>query len=544
MCSSFRSLLPALRTVTARCPPSQICSSLRTYATEAVPAYEHKPSHYGQPLFQSHPHLLRPNELTPGIPSEEYERRRKELMNSLPSNSVVVLIAAPVKYMSGRLHQVCADCLPNIVAPSYKYRQGSDFWYLTGFEEPDSAVVLEKNASSRGYRMTLFSNGKDSAKEKWDGPRTGFDDALNVFKADDALTIKAFPDQLRSMISLYSNVYIDLPQSPRKNARSTKSLLRYLSPPVNPRSEYETVVESLSSSRRKPLAPLIAQLRAFKSVCEQQVMRMAADISGRSHAKTMRFTRPGISESALAAHFEYLCSLSGSQRLAYVPVVASGPNALIIHYTSNNQVVQDGEMILMDAGCEYNGYASDITRTYPANGSFTPPQKELYSAVLSAQKALVGLCTETEGLSLHDLHRKSCDLLRQELKQIGFTLHTGDLERVLYPHFLSHPIGIDLHESSYSDRGGLYVVLVTLSSLDLEFIIHARLKAGMVITVEPGIYVPPTAQFPKHFHNIGIRIEDEVLVGEKHPVVLSVSAPKEIADIEGACQGLLGLEPI
>jgi intermediate cleaving peptidase 55 len=256
-------------------------------------------------------------------------------MDSLPSNSVVVLIAAPVKYMSGNIF--------------YKYRQGSDFWYLTGFEEPDSAVVLEKNASSRGYRMTLFSNGKDSAKEKWDGPRTGFDDALNLFKADDALTIKAFPAQLRSMISLYSNVYIDLPQSPRKNARSTKSLLRYLSPPVNPRSEYETVVESLSSSRRKPLTPLIAQLRAFKSVCEQQVMRMAADISGRSHAKTMRFTRPGISESALAAHFEYLCSLSGSQRLAYVPVVASGPNALIIHYTSNNQVVQDGEMILMDA---------------------------------------------------------------------------------------------------------------------------------------------------------------------------------------------------
>lgn len=175
--------------------------------------------------------------------------------------------------------------------------------------------------------------------------RTSFDDVLNIFNADDALTIKAFPAQLRSMISLYSNIYIDLPQSSRKNVRSTKSLLRYLSPPVNPRSEYETVVESLSSSRRKPLAPLIAQLRAFKSTCEQQVMRMAADISGRSLAKvtdlechhattfesdmvlalqTMRFTRPGISESALAAHFEYLCCLSGSQRLAYVPVVASG----------------------------------------------------------------------------------------------------------------------------------------------------------------------------------------------------------------------------
>jgi len=224
-------------------------------------------------------------------------------------------------------------------------------------------------------------------------------------------------------------------------------------------------------------------------------------------------------------HFEYLCSLSGSQRLAYVPVVASGPNALIIHYTSNNQVIQDGEMILMDAGCEYNGYASDITRTYPASGTFTEPQKELYTAVLSAQKALIGLCTESAQLNLHDLHRKSCELLKQELNQIGFKLQTGDLERVLYPHFLSHPIGIDLHESSNFNRG--------------EY-----LKSGMIITVEPGIYVPPTANFPKHFHNMGIRIEDEVLIGPKHPVILSVSAPKEVVDIEGACQGVLGLEPL
>ena len=208
----------------------------------------------------------------------------------------------------------------------------------------------------------------------------------------------------------------------------------------------------------------------------------------------MRFTRPGISESVIAAHFEYLCSLSGSQRLAYVPVVASGypsnlpicdhcvnplfrPNALIIHYTSNNQVVQGGEMILMDAGCEYKSvvpfrpfpcmlrylqwlrlrHQSDSrffgclyltltirspARTYPASGVFSGPQKDLYTAVLNAQKSLISLCTESAGFSLHQLHQRSCDLLRTELNQIGFDLHPGDLERVLYPHFLSHPIGI------------------------------------------------------------------------------------------------------
>ncbi|KIJ70630.1 hypothetical protein HYDPIDRAFT_78192 [Hydnomerulius pinastri MD-312] len=407
---------------------TRIQGSLRTFATEASIDNELKPSNYGQPLFQSHPHLLRPHELTPGIPGEEYERRRKELMDSLPSNSIVVSVAAPIKYMSGS---------------AYKFRQASDFWYLTGFEEPDAAVILEKTSTSRGYRMTLFSSGKDSAKEKWEGARTSFNDALSIFKADDAMSIQSFPSQLKSLASLYSNIYIDIPSSSSKRSpRTAKSLLRYLSPPVQPRSEYETVVESLSSSRRHPLAPLVSKMRAFKSEREQQVMRAAADISGRAHAKTMRFTRPGISESAIAAHFEYLCCLSGSQRLAYVPVVASGPNALIIHYTSNNQVVRDGEMILIDAGCEYNGYASDITRTYPASGAFTDPQKDLYTAVLNAQKALIDLCTETAELNLHELHRKSCDLLRRELNQIGFKLHTGDLERILYPHFLSHPIGI------------------------------------------------------------------------------------------------------
>ncbi|KAH7921706.1 peptidase M24, partial [Leucogyrophana mollusca] len=507
-----RSALPILRVLVARpCARRSLHSAVRTFATEASPDYDPKPSNYGQPLFPSHPHLLKPNELTPGIPSEEYERRRKELMDSLPANSVVVSVAAPIKYMSASMY--------------YKFRQASDFWYLTGFEEPDAAVVLEKNSTSRGYRMSLFSSGKDSAKEKWDGARTSFGDAANIFKADDALSIRDFASQLKSLTSLYSNVYVDIPpHSSRRGARSTKSLLNYLSPTVGVRSEYETVVESLSSARRKPLSPLISRQRAIKSEREQQIMRAAADISGRAHAKTMRFTRPGVSEAALAAHFEYLCSLSGSQRLAYVPVIASGPNALIIHYTSNNQVVRDGEMILMDAGCEYNGYASDITRTYPASGTFTDPQKELYTAVLSAQKALIGLCTESTKLNLHDLHRKSCDLLKQELNQIGFKLHTGDLERILYPHFLSHPIGIDLHESSNFDRG--------------EY-----LKAGMVITVEPGLYVPPTANFPKHFHNMGIRIEDEVLIGQEHPVILSVSAPKEVVDIEGACQGVLGLEP-
>ncbi|EIN05000.1 peptidase M24 [Punctularia strigosozonata HHB-11173 SS5] len=182
-------------------------------------------------------------------------------------------------------------------------------------------------------------------------------------------------------------------------------------------------------------------------------------------------------------------------------------------------------MVLIDAGCEYNGYASDITRTFPASGVFSQPQRDLYVAVLAAQKELIPLCTEESNLSLNDLHRKSVEFLRRELLQIGFdiSMMSGDMN-VLYPHFLSHPIGIDLHNSTNFERAG-------------------RLKAGMVVTIEPGLYVPPAAQFPKHFHGLGVRIEDEVLVGQEHATVLSAEAPKEISDVEGACQGLLGFEP-
>ncbi|KAF8628154.1 hypothetical protein AX17_006024 [Amanita inopinata Kibby_2008] len=397
--------------------------------------------------------------------------------------------------------------------------------------EPDSAVILEKAPSAgRGYRMTLFCSGTDSEKEKWDGARTSLLDAASIFRADEARHITFFSSHLKSLLPSSSNIYLDIPEShsrgqvTRRSARATaRSILKYLS--SNHESDYDSILGSITSSKRRPLSPEIARLRIIKSEAEQNVMRRAADISGRAHAKTMRFARPGMSEAALAAHFEYLCARSGAQRIAYVPVVASGPNALIIHYTHNDHLLKPGEVVLIDAGCEYNGYASDITRSFPASGTFTEPQRDLYSAVLSAQKSLIKLCTERANLSLYELHRQSCDYLRQELSQIGFkSLDTGDLERVLYPHFLSHPIGIDLHESGNFDRS-------------------IALKAGMVITVEPGIYVPPTSNFPKHFHNIGIRIEDEILVGEQHPIILTAVAPKEISDVEGACQGMLGLEP-
>jgi len=373
--------------------------------------------------------------------------------------------------------------------------------------------------------MTLFHSPSTPSTAQWDGARTSAQDVVRVFRADNARPVDEFPDALRRVMAETDHVYVDLPPGggpKRSRSASAKSLLKYLS---RSSQEHDTLLESLSGQKRRALAPEVGRLRAIKSEAEQKVMRAAADISSRAHTKTMRFARPGLSEHVLAAHFEYLCAREGAQRPAYVPVVASGPNALTIHYTSNNQLIRENELVLVDAGCEYNGYASDITRTFPASGAFTSPQADLYNALLSAQKQLVALCTARAGFSLSQLHHKSVEFLRAELTRIGFDLgFTGGRLNELYPHFVGHPVGIDLHESSHFDR-------------------QAPMQAGMVITVEPGIYVPPLPHFPEHFHNIGIRIEDEVLVGEEHPLVLSASAPKEIADVEGACQGLLGLEP-
>ncbi|KAG8739552.1 hypothetical protein FRC10_005462 [Ceratobasidium sp. 414] len=410
------------------------------------------------------------------------------------------------------------------------FRQSSNFWYLTGIEEQHSAVILYKTLDAKGYRMHLFMRERDPHDELWNGPRTGVQQSRDIFGADEVSSIDDFPRMLRSAIKKASHVYADLrpygdyssqtlPRTPRK------SLLAYVTRAVSSSAE-ETAEDTLRRARPQSLSDRVATLRRIKSPAERSVMKQAGDISGTAHAKTMRFAQSAKSEAQLAAHFEYLCALQGAQRPAYVPVVATGANALIIHYTNNDCLLKEGELVLMDAGCEFNGYASDITRTFPVgpSGSFSAPQKELYTAVLTVQKRLTSLCAENARESLNSLHAKSVEGLGKALTQIGFDLGTGNrrLDQ-LYPHFLSHPIGIDLHETN-GQR-------------------HQFLTEGQVITIEPGVYVPPDPAFPKWFHNIGIRIEDEVLVERDAARILSVNAPKEIADIEAVCQGLIDVGP-
>ncbi|KAG8737805.1 hypothetical protein FRC12_017018, partial [Ceratobasidium sp. 428] len=367
--------------------------------------------------------------------------------------------------------------------------------------------------------MHLFMRERDPHDELWNGPRTGVHQSRDIFGADEVSDINEFPRALRSALKKASHVYADLRpygdySSQRPFRKPSKSFLAYITRAVTS-SDDEAAEDILKRAHPQSLLDRVAPLRKIKSPAERKLMRQAGDVSGTAHAKTMRFAQSAQSEAQLAAHFEYFCALKGAQRPAYVPVVASGANALIIHYTNNDCLLKLNELVLMDAGCELNGYASDITRTFPVgpSGSFSAPQKELYAAVLGVQKELISLCTENARQSLNSLHAKSVEGLGKALTRIGFDLGPGNrrLDR-LYPHFLSHPIGIDLHETN-GQR-------------------HQYLVEGQVITIEPGVYVPPDPVFPKWFHNIGIRIEDEVLVDQDGAHILTVNAPKEIADIE------------
>ncbi|TIB67234.1 hypothetical protein E3Q06_04252 [Wallemia mellicola] len=474
-----------------------------------------KPANYGQPIAHTHPYLMKDSDLTPGISVREYEQRRKKLIGHLNPGDTVVCVSGKVKMMSQGIF--------------YSFRQATDFNYLTGFQEPDSAVILERDDTlARGYKMILFVRPKDPHIELWDGARTGLDAAVNIFKADESKPMSTLASYLKSTLRAHKTVYASHPDLPDKLKRRVsfnsstshaKALVDYLSTALRGQgnTESDSVLSTLGLPNVKPLAPIVQGLRSVKSLAERNLMRQSGRIAGNAFRDVMAFAKPGMNEHQIAARFEYKCALSGAERPAYVPVVASGANGLAVHYTANTMQVEPNEMILMDAGCEYHGYNSDITRTWPVNGRFTQPQRDLYQAVLNVEKACIKLCTEQKRVSLNYIHRESVRLLGQELKQIGFdSLRYGDLERILYPHYISHPLGMDLHDTPSFDRS-------------------QTLVEGNVVTIEPGCYVFPHDRFPKWFHNIGIRVEDDVLIGKDEPTILTQEAPKDIEDIESAC---------
>ncbi|KAI9025310.1 peptidase M24, structural domain-containing protein [Phycomyces nitens] len=447
----------------------------------------HKRS-FGQPTVHTHPYLIGKDDLTPGIPKSEYELRRTILMSSLPKGSTVVSVGYKTRYMTNNIF--------------YQFHQNTDFWYLCGFNEPDSAMILQKDDSPRGYKQIMFVPPKSAHAELWDGPRTGVEGAKDVFGADEAYDNSRFNLFLKDAMDS-DNLFIDSPSV-------TPSLLS--------EDRNKKVIEAAKFKRAlKPLSSIIQEMRMIKSDNEIEIMKKSGQISSKAFIQAMKWTQPNFSEGQLWAKLDYECRMRGSSMLAYVPVVAGGPNALSMHYVRNDMNLRDGDLVLVDCGGEYNGYASDITRTWPVNGKFTEPQREIYQAVLNVNKACIKLCTEDAKLSLHGIHSESVRLMKKELDAIGFSVTNSDLENILYPHHVGHYLGLDVH--------------------DLHDISRSRtLKKNMVITIEPGLYIPYNKKFPSKYHGIGIRIEDNVVIGEETPYVLTATAPKEVIDIEHCCK--------
>ncbi|KAF9328644.1 hypothetical protein BGZ91_000914 [Linnemannia elongata] len=444
---------------------------------------------YGQPTWMTHPHLMKEGEITPGLSAQEFELRRTLLMQSLPKGSIVISTSHRTRFMTNNIF--------------YPFHQHTDFYYLCGFNEPDSALVLEKNDSPKGYKMTMFVAPKNANIEMWEGARTGIEAAKEVFGADEAIDANLFRYRIIDMASRHENVYFDYP---------SPSMFM----PMDIAKKLHNKPDSDAMATTKSLSPLIQEMRVIKSEAEIKIMRQAGEISGKAFIETMKFTNPARLEHQVYARFDYECRMRGSQMMAYVPVVAGGSNALTMHYVNNDQPLHDGDLLLMDAGGELNGYASDITRTWPVNGKFTEAQKDLYGVVLHANKECIKLCTEEHGLTLNQIHDVSMRLTKEGLARLGIKPLPHDVDRRLYPHHVGHYLGMDVHDTGDISRS-------------------RPLKEGMVITIEPGLYIPRDAAYPEKYQGIGIRIEDNVVIGKTVPHVLSVTAPKEIVDIEYCC---------
>lgn len=266
----------------------------------------------------------------------------------------------------------------------------------------------------------------------------------------------------------------------------------------------------IKDSKVKPLRSLINELRIMKSEAEIANMRLAGKYSGRAFTNAMR--QQWTKEKDLGAFLDFDFKIQGCDTTAYVPVIAGGKNALSIHYVRNDDVLQNNQIVLVDAGGEYGGYIADITRSWPVNGKFSDAQRDLYEAILKVQRSSISLCTEAANMTLDKIHQITEHGLKEALKQLGFDM-SGNALDVLFPHHVGHYIGLDVHDCPGYTRS-------------------VSLKAGHCVTVEPGIYVPDDERWPEHFRGIGIRIEDSVCVQEDSPLVLTTEAVKEIVDIE------------
>jgi Xaa-Pro aminopeptidase len=434
-----------------------------------------------------------------------FAARRARLAASMEAGAVAVLATAP---------EVARNS-----DSDYPYRHDSYFYYLTGFMEPESVLVLVAARGDAPARAILFCREKNAEREIWDGFRYGPAAALETFGFDEAFAIGELDAQMARLLADVPALYYAVAVNTALDAQVAGWLKAV-------RAQSRSAV--VAPGRSYHLLSLLDEMRLLKDETEQALMLRAATISGAGHVRAMRAARPGMFEYELEAELLYAFRKSGAQFPAYTPIVASGDKACVLHYSANNAQLRDGDLVLIDAGCEFDSYASDITRTFPVNGRFTQAQKTLYELVLRAQGA--ALQAIVPGRPYSDVHEAALKVLAEGMLDVGLLDKAawGSVDNVLaeraytpfYMHGTGHWLGLDVHDTgSYRD-------------LALEGKPSRALVPGMALTVEPGIYVRPGPGVPEQFWNIGIRIEDDVIVGEAGARVLSGAAPKTVDEIE------------
>ena len=428
----------------------------------------------------------------------DFQERRDRLAEEMGPHSIAIIATSAVA-----MRNRDAD---------YKFRADSSFFYLTGFAEPEAVAVIETFESiDEGYTYSLFCRERNRDLEIWNGYRAGVDGAVDEYEADEAYAIDLLDQEIIEKLLNKQKLFYRIGQQAEFDARVS-----------------QWIAEADAQQRRGNGSPahviqldrLLDEMRLHKSAKEIELMQIAANISSEAHIRAMQTVKPDMMEYALEAELNYIFGQNGCVP-AYNSIVGGGANGCILHYVENDQVLKDGDLVLIDAACEYQLYASDITRTFPVNGKFSPEQKALYEVVLKAQLAAIDAVQV--GNSYKEPHHVAVRILVQGLLDLG--LMQGDLDQIIkserfnqfYMHGTGHWLGMDVHDvGSYKAEGD-----------------WRTYEAGMVVTIEPGLYIAPDDEtVDVKWRGIGIRIEDDVVATAEGPLVLTKNVVKSVADIE------------
>ena len=459
---------------------------------------------YGQPTEWTHPHIIRPGEVNHGISKEEFHIRRDKLVEQLLRLSLQR--SARLSHKPDQRHllvlpsakrQFMIDNIP------YSYRQDTDFRYLTGCLQYDTVLVVE--FTSESSKSILFCKEGTTYDEKWEGSRIGFREAVTFLGMDEAAPLSSLDSYIYDFIKMNSkvNLWYDFLEPRNQDVHNVMSQL----------SGERSSLGSMESPR-----PAIHQLRSVKSPAEVELMRTTCNVGAEALKKTIKASRQLNTEGELLATVEYHQKMGGACRAAYPAVVACGEAACSIHYIKATQRLKKDELVLMDAGCEFHGYTSDITRTWPVSGIFSPHQLRMYEAVLDTQQKLIQ-AIEPGSTTIDGLYRKMLVFLGKNLLDIGLIgaeeeKHAGTRAATFCPHHVSHHLGMDVHDTPSVSK-------------------TSPLLPGMVITVEPGCYVPDSMEkVDPAFHGLGVRLEDDILITETGAEILSSACPSSSKDIE------------